>query len=801
TYTLAGACGGGDTAIIVVTPPIVSNAGPNVSLCAGDSVLIGADSTAGYTYSWQPSSGLNNPNSSKPYLVATNAGTTSITASYVLTTGYSGCTAKDTVVVTVNPQPQLEITSPSAVCASIPVDITQPAITSGTSGGGVLSYWTNSNATTVLTNPSSITVAGTYYIKATATGGCFDLQPVVVTLNPAPTASAGSDISICTGDTVFIGDDSVVGNAYLWTPSTGISNNAISNPSLTLTNNGSAPQTLVYVVTATANSCSDTDTINITVNPHPVANAGVDIEVCAGTSATLNGSVLGVSGGAWSGGSGTYSPSNNILNAEYTPTLTELTQGSLSLILTTDAPQGGCAVVKDTVELTFALPAIANAGSDDTICAGGAVVLNASFLGSATSGSWSGGDGVFSPDNTQLNASYVPSAAEIEAGSLALIYTTDDPVSACLADNDTVLIEIQPSPVADAGVNQLVCAGSSINLSANISGSATSAVWSGGQGVFMPSQNSLTPIYIPSLNEQNADSVVLYLTTDNPIGFPCNAHTDSVTIHFSPKPITAFSVTDSAGCPQHCVNFNDLTNINGGTAIDEWIWNFGDNSNTDTTQNPTHCYEQMGVYDVTLIVTSQDNCKDTLLIPQFIQVYATPLAAFDYTPNPATVSSTNITLNNLSSADVVTWAWSFGDGDSLLSDSSTTVHLYPNDSPETYQTTLIVQNSFGCADTITNNVVIYPEFSFFIPNAFTPNGDDVNDLFGAKGMGIEIFELMIFDRWGNMVFFADDINKMWDGTFTANDEQVAQDVYVWKVKITDVFRKKYDYIGTVTVIR
>lgn len=801
TYTLTGACGGGDTAVIVVTPPIVSNAGANVSVCAGDSVLIGANSTPGYTYSWQPSAGLNNSTLSQPYVLATNSGTTPLVVSYVLTTAFNGCTGKDTLTVTINPQPQLEITNPNAVCASIPVDITLPSVTSGTSGGGVYSYWTNSTATTVLTNPSAINTAGTYYIKATATGGCFDIQPVVVALNATPTANAGNDISICTEDTVLIGVDSVPGNTYSWTPTTGINNPSISKPSITLTNNGNAPQTLVYVVTATANSCSDSDTINITVNPHPVADAGTDIEVCAGSEATLNGAVLGVSAGSWSGGSGTYSPSNNALNAEYTPTITELTQGSVSLILTTDIPQGGCAAAKDTVVLTFALPAIANAGNNDTICAGGAAILDGSYTGVATSGSWNGGDGVFSPDNNQLNASYTPSAAEIEAGSVALIFTTNDPASACLADTDTVLIEIQPSPLANAGANQFVCAGSEINLSGSISGSATSATWSGGQGTFSPSVNSLTPIYSPSINEQNADSVVLFITTDNPIGFPCNAYTDSVIIHFYPKPIANFTANEPAGCPQHCVDFSDLTNTNGGSNINAWAWSYGDNTPVDTIQNPAHCFISTGLYDVTLIVTSQDNCKDTLAMPQFIQVYATPSAGFDYTPNPATVSSTNITLNNLSSPDVALWMWGFGDGDSLVSDSSGAVHLYPNAAPGTYQTTLVVENSFGCADTTTNNVIIYPEFSFFIPNAFTPNGDDINDFFGAKGMGIETYELFIFDRWGNSVFYADDINKMWDGTFVATEETVLQDIFVWKVNLTDVFRKKYNYIGTVTIIR
>lgn len=801
TYSLTGACGGGDTAIVVVTEPVESNAGNNVSVCAGDSVLIGANATAGYTYLWSPSTALSNATISNPYVLAINNGSTAQIVSYVLTTSYNGCSGKDTVAVTINPQPQLEITPPSATCTSVSADITVPSTTTGTSGGGVLSYWLDSLATLTLTNPSAITVAGTYYIKATATGGCFDIKPVVVTFKPSPLANAGNDVLMCSEDTVFIGTTAVSGNTYMWSPTTGISNSSISNPSVTLTNNGSTPQTFTYVVTETASGCSDSDTINVTVNPHPVANAGLDMEVCAGVNATLNGSVVGVSGGVWSGGSGSFSPSNNALNAEYTPVIGELIQGSVTFVLTTDIPTGGCDAVQDTVVLSFAEPAIASAGNDDTVCSGGVAVLNGSFAGAATSGVWSGGDGVFTPNNNQLNATYTPSVAEIEVGNFTLVFTTDDPASACAAATDTVLFEIQDSPIANAGANQFVCAGSEINLIGAFSGSATSAVWSGGQGVFYPSANTLATTYIPTISEQNMDSLVIKLTTNNPVGFPCAASTDSVIIYFYPKPIPNFSVNDSAGCPQHCVDFTDLTNLNGGSAINAWTWTFGDNSADVNVQNPSYCYTQAGVYDVTLAVTSQDNCKDTLTLSQFIQVYNTPTANFDYTPNPATVTSTIITLNDVVSNDVNTWLWTFGDGDSLLLDSTGVIHTYPSDAPGTYQTTLVVQNAFGCADTITNNVIINPEFSFFIPNAFTPNGDGVNDFFCAKGIGIESYELFVFNRWGNIVFTTNDINKMWNGIASESDEIITQDTYVWKVNITDVFQKKYNYIGTVTIVR
>jgi gliding motility-associated-like protein len=119
----------------------------------------------------------------------------------------------------------------------------------------------------------------------------------------------------------------------------------------------------------------------------------------------------------------------------------------------------------------------------------------------------------------------------------------------------------------------------------------------------------------------------------------------------------------------------------------------------------------------------------------------------------------------------------------------------------TYIVTLTVHNAGGCISSITHPVRIWPEFSFFIPNAFTPDGDGINDTFFGKGKGIVDYQLMIFDRWGNFIFHADDINKAWDGRANGGADVAQQDVYVWKVALTDIFKKKHNYIGTVTIVR
>jgi gliding motility-associated-like protein len=98
-------------------------------------------------------------------------------------------------------------------------------------------------------------------------------------------------------------------------------------------------------------------------------------------------------------------------------------------------------------------------------------------------------------------------------------------------------------------------------------------------------------------------------------------------------------------------------------------------------------------------------------------------------------------------------------------------------------------------------IVIDPEFTFFIPNAFSPNDDGINDEFYGKGEYIKEYEMNIFDRWGNLIYHCEDINDHWDGRANHGSEVAQEDVYVYVVKLTDNHDKKHKYIGTVTIVK
>jgi gliding motility-associated-like protein len=111
-------------------------------------------------------------------------------------------------------------------------------------------------------------------------------------------------------------------------------------------------------------------------------------------------------------------------------------------------------------------------------------------------------------------------------------------------------------------------------------------------------------------------------------------------------------------------------------------------------------------------------------------------------------------------------------------------------------------NQYGCRDTAYIPVDIGPGFVFYIPNAFSPANDDgINDLFTGFGVGIAEYEMWIFDRWGERLYYSNDIYKGWDGKVQGKTGDAKDDVYVWKVKLKDVLGKKHDYVGHVTLLK
>jgi gliding motility-associated-like protein len=707
-----------------------------------------------------------------------------------LTIKQGPCDATITKKVTVEPLPVLKITDPAPLCLPNKADITQAAITTGSTGGGTLTYWTDAGATNPLTTPASIGIAGTYYIKVTTPAGCTDIKPVVVSLNPGAVLNITNPPAICSPGTVDITLPAVTagstggGVLTYWTDANTTS--PLSNP------NAIATSGTYYIKSTPGTGCADVQPVKVIINPLPTLVITNPPGVCMPSTVDLTNPA--VTAGSTAGGTLSYwkdanasvpLPNPNIIN----------TSGTY-YIKTVIA--GGCLAIQPVNVVINPLP-VSNAGPDVLLCTG-----DVGTLGTNPTANYSY---AWNPQTGLSNATIAnPTVTLINTGktpiSTTYIVTTTNTLTSCTT-TDTVKVTVNSVPTVNAGSVKSVCPGAPVQLEGSIGGSATSAMWTGGQGTFSD-KNSLATIYTPSAAEYAAGTVTLTLTTNDPDG-PCTFASSDVILTFYKNPIVNYVADKKEGCPVLCVNFSDSSYVPGAVdIIDKWNWNFGDpfsSSNTSVLPNPKHCYANTGYYDVVLTVTSNHGCVSTLTNPKMIHVFAIPVAEFTPTPNPASMLDTKVVLNNGSSLDVVYWNYHFGDGDSISPNTSSPTHVYPDKASTSYVATLDVRNADGCVNHVEHIIEIGPEFTFYIPNAFTPDGDGVNDHFFGTGIGIVQYDLIIFDRWGNLIFHSEKLEDQWNGKANNGDEISQQDVFIWKVKLTDVFGKKHHYMGTVTLVK
>jgi gliding motility-associated-like protein len=161
----------------------------------------------------------------------------------------------------------------------------------------------------------------------------------------------------------------------------------------------------------------------------------------------------------------------------------------------------------------------------------------------------------------------------------------------------------------------------------------------------------------------------------------------------------------------------------------------------------------------------------------------------------ATIADPVVEFFDTSSENVVDWQWDFGDNSYSTNQNPT--HIYADTGLYTIE--LIVENRFGCLDTAVKEMLVEPQFTFYIPNSFTPNSDRHNQFFFGLGEYVGTYKMEIFNRWGEMIFTSNEEQYKWDGTYKGS--QVQQGQYVYKFNVTDWKGRTYEYVGQVTLHR
>ncbi len=839
--------------ITIYPLPIVTATGGTV--CINSTVSL--TSTGGASYSW---SGPNSYSSTSQNPNIINA-TTVMAGIYTVTaTDPNGCINKTAAAVTINPLPLVTaLSNTPCVGSTLTLDATP----------GVSWNWLGpNNYSSTSQNPNiinaSINMSGTYTVNALDVNNCQGTATVSVTVNPLPILSFNPSVpETCIGNSVSL---TVSGaSTYTWAPGGTLSSTVGAMVS------ASPSVYTVYTVTGTdINLCINTNTVNVVVNPLPIAlfsNTSVclgDSSIFTNLSSISSGSVSSYFwnfGGSPAGTSNTINPHykygqcgnysatlvatsnkncvsvftkqvqvfclptalfsvnnicasaaaifhNNSLNANtyswdfnypnavYNTTASpshNYPAGTYSVQLIAHTTQG----CSDTVihSLTIYPTPLANFTSDS-------VCLN-------TATTFSNLSTIAAPDNisnyfwdfnynTGIDTTIVSPTNTYPIPGTYSVYLYVTTNHGC-TDSIIKKTVVYPLPQVNFSIDSACQQSASLftNLCSISSGNLQSWNWSFGDN--NATSTAQSPVY--TYSHDGSFSVTLTVASDK----NCIVNKTGTAIVY-PKPVANFSPLITSGCEPFTQTFIDSSLGN----IVAWNWFFGDGASNNSQQNPTHTYPAVSVvtsYHPYLIVTTNKGCKDTSSYNNLVTVFPKPRAAFTITPAQTDILDPNVYISDQSLlANLI--KWNLGDNDTISKSAVTNLnHTYQDTG--TFIVTQYVQTNHDCWDTVSHKVIVTTDFVIYIPNAFSPNGDGINDYFMFRGIGITAYELFIFDRWGLSIFktagkSAEDFDreKGWDGT-TSNGNQISQeDAYVYQITVTDIFHKKHKpYKGTVTLIK
>ncbi|MBK7175127.1 MAG: hypothetical protein IPH84_18340 [Bacteroidales bacterium] len=451
------------------------------------------------------------------------------------------CTAvSDAMVLNINRQATVNAGADASICEG----------SAYTVAGATASYYSSilwtSSGTGVLSDETTLTptytpAAGetgviTLTLTATSDAPCTDAtDQMTITITPAATVSAGADATICeTGSYTLAGSAVANATTLLWSTSgTGTFNNIsalhpIYTPSAADITAGAVTLTITATPAAPCTAVSDAMVLNI--NRQATVNAGADATICeSGTYTLVNAVAANATTLQWAtSGTGTFDDAT-ALNPVYTPSVADITAGSVTLTITASSA-APCSDATDAMVLNINGQATVNAGADATICeTAGSYTLAGAAATNATSLLWTtSGTGTFN-NATTLNPVYTPSAADIAAGTVTLTITASS-AAPCVSASDAMVLNISRQAVVNAGADASICEGSAYTVSGATATYATAYLWtSSGTGV-LSDEATLTPTYTPAAGETGVITLTLTATSTS----PCVDATDQMTITITP---------------------------------------------------------------------------------------------------------------------------------------------------------------------------------------------------------------------------------------------------------------------------
>ena len=773
--------------ITIYAAPLSVDAGPDQILCNVDSVVMAGNAPSSGIGIWTLISGPNNPIITSPNDSATSV-TGMIPGIYVFgwTINNGVCsTPTDTMQATIYALPTISNAGiDQSLCNDSIATLTGNTPVAGT---GIWTQVNGPNTPTIVSPGSAVTdvnglVPGTYSFSWTISNGvcASSTDTVQLTMYGLPDVSdAGPDQAICNIDSVTMAGNAPAVGTGLWTLISGPNSPAITapaNPNTTVT--GMIAGVYQFSWTVSNGVCSSTtDTVQITIYDLPtVANAGADQSLCNVTAVTLSGDTAVTGTGIWTQ-----------INGSNTPVITSTGNQNTTVIgmmagvyeFSWTISNGVCSSTTDTVQITiYDLPTVANAGVDQNICDTSLITLHGNDVLTGT-GIWTLVSG---PNLPLINStgSPVTIVTNIVPGVYLFQWTISNGV--CASSIDTVQITINPNPtVANAGTNQRLCSVSSAMLNGN-----TPVV--GNELWLFVSGPNIPIITSPDSAQTNVTGMIpgTYIfrwTIGNGVCSPTSNDVE-VTIYAMPQA--------NAGSDQSLCTVSSALLQGNNPSFGTGSWAFLDGPNVPTIISPSSDTTSVtgliqGIYIFQWSVTNG-------VCSQYAQVQVT------INPPPAVTVATHLFTTcsgesefTLNASGAVSYSWSPARYLSNPSIADPVVTVYNT-------ITYFVTGTDSNGGTASDSVIIEICDTLIIPDAFSPNGDGVNDYFVI--VGIERYpdnNLQFFNRWGNLLYEKRNYDNTWDAVpnvkgFLAGSGKVPSGTYFYILELGNGEKGRSGYV-------
>jgi len=428
-----------------------------------------------------------------------------------------------------------------------------------------------------------------------------------------------------------------------------------------------------------------------------------------------------------------------------------------------------------------------NAGLDVTTCSNQAIVIgSAPIIGLNYSWSPVSGLNFANISNPSVLIANLSGAPRLDSYVVTATVTISN--IGC-SRQDTIVVTTNPQPIASfVAPNPQCFIGNTFDFEADGTYDATATFdWRFGSWA-TPNLSILENQSGVSFNSTGLQMVSLTITQNG-----CVINTYIAPVNVYKMPVANFSADNFVACEPKVINFTNFTESDD--PVKSLVWDFG-NGRTSNLQTPAILYNDAGIFDVSLTITTERGCIDTYLISEMIRINPTPTADFQIDPPVVNIVKPVTNLNDLSiGGDEVSYTIV---GIDTIFQRNPTIEL-----PDSgvYNVLQVVTTSLGCRDSVVKQVIVELGYKLYMPTAFTPNNDGYNDRFQVYGEDVAEISILIYNRWGQLMYTSFDMENGWDGKVRMKDDPAPGGVYVYRIKAIHKDGLNTNYEGIVTLLR